>query len=107
MNLCRHQPLCSVWTERAEWPPVLTGLLVLVLFVYRTWRRTGSQSPEERHASFAFPLICNYLLSLLQAADHLLNELSDSEPEDLAQMKIDDWLVFQLEREVQSGGSAV
>ncbi|XP_038148771.1 3'-5' RNA helicase YTHDC2 isoform X1 [Cyprinodon tularosa] len=33
------------------------------------------------------------------AADHLLNELSDSEPEDLAQMKIDDWLVFQLERE--------
>lgn len=34
-------------------------------------------------------------------SDSPLDDISDSETEELAEMRIDDWLVFQLDREVR------
>ena len=40
-------------------------------------------------------------VSMLFSTDSSLDDLSDSETEELAEMKIDEWLVFQLDREVR------
>lgn len=37
----------------------------------------------------------------LLSSESPLDDISDSETEDLAEMRIDDWLVFQLDREVR------
>ncbi|XP_059214340.1 3'-5' RNA helicase YTHDC2 isoform X2 [Centropristis striata] len=37
--------------------------------------------------------------ALQKGADSLLDDVSDSETEDLAEMRIDDWLMFQMDRE--------
>lgn len=44
-------------------------------------------------------------VSMIFPADSPLDDISDSETEDLAGLKIDDWLIFQMEREVRKNCS--
>lgn len=48
----------------------------------------------------SFPLQLEQL-SVFQPAENAQDDLSDSDTEELVEIKIDDWLVFQLEREVK------
>ena len=46
-------------------------------------------------------------VSMILPTDSPLDDISDSETEDLAGLKIDDWLIFQMEREVRKHCSPV